>query len=244
MALAPLAALADDLLTLLAAPECAGCGRPGAVLCERCRSVLTPTPRRVEVPAWPDGPPATVCSDYAGVVRVVINAWKERGRHDLEPALGAVLADAVLALPPPDHAVPREDTLPLVPVPSSRGARRRRGADGVRNLAFHAAVVLRASGVRARVVPALALGRVVADQAGLSAAERVRNVAGAFRVRPAAGALLADRDVVVVDDVLTTGATLLSASTAAMAAGARVRGLACVSATPRRRSLSARSPEG
>ncbi len=96
------------------------------------------------------------------------------------------------------------------------------------------------------------------DQSGLSATERARNVRGAFRPRRSALAHLAaarDREpgaepgtgpggrsgprVVVVDDVLTTGATVRAAADAVSAAGGRVVGVACMSTTPLRRGLSA-----
>jgi predicted amidophosphoribosyltransferase len=89
------------------------------------------------------------------------------------------------------------------------------------------------------VLPALRLARRVADQAGLSAAERGDNLGGAFVSRRRAAALLAGRSVVVVDDVLTTGATVREAARAVTAAGGTVVGVACVSATPLRRGLSA-----
>ncbi|MFN0283625.1 MAG: phosphoribosyltransferase family protein, partial [Kineosporiaceae bacterium] len=92
-----------------------------------------------------------------------------------------------------------------------------------------------------RVLPALRLARRVADQAGLSAAARSANVAGAFEVRRHAPPLLAGRPVVVVDDVLTTGATLREAARAVTVAGGVVVGLASVSVTPLRRGLSALS---
>jgi predicted amidophosphoribosyltransferase len=170
------------------------------------------------------------------VLPTLVNAWKERGRHDLDPVLGAALAHAVGVLP----GTRREGVRLLVPVPSSRAARRRRGADGVLRLALHAAQTLRAGGARVRVLPALALARAVADQSGLSATERARNVEGAFAVRARAGGLVrAGAPVVLVDDVLTTGATLRAAACALAQAGCVVEGVACVSVTPLRRTLSA-----
>lgn len=72
----------------------------------------------------------------------------------------------------------------------------------------------------------------MADQSGLNVAQRAANLAGALAVRrPVAGL-----EVVVVDDVMTTGATLVEAARALRAGGAQVRGAAVVAATRRRRA--------
>jgi predicted amidophosphoribosyltransferase len=134
--------------------------------------------------------------------------------------LGAALAGAVRQLGRPDGVV-------LVPVPSSPAAVRARGQDHARRLARAAARTL--PGVPAR--PLLRLTRAVADQAGLDTAARARNLSGALTARASAGLR-----VVVVDDVVTTGATLAEATRALQAAGAQVLGAAVVAATVRRRS--------
>lgn len=233
--------LPDALLDLVAPPDCAGrCGRAGEVLCPACAAPLRGPARRVRPHLWPQAPPATTAAAYAGPVRECVAGWKDRGRHDAEPWLGDALAVALAALLDDLGCAARPL---LVPVPASRAARRRRGADGVLRLARHAAAALRAdaAGGGSRVVPALALSRRVADQAGLGAPQRAANVSGAFRLRRAAAGVVAGRPVVLVDDVLTTGSTLRAAAAPLAAAGAHVVGLACVADTPLRRRLSARS---
>jgi ComF family protein len=73
-----------------------------------------------------------------------------------------------------------------------------------------------------RPVAALALRRIrpTAQQVGLSSSERDRNVRGAFRVPLTAKAMVAGRRVLLVDDVLTTGATVNAATRALLRAGA------------------------
>jgi predicted amidophosphoribosyltransferase len=74
----------------------------------------------------------------------------------------------------------------------------------------------------------------VQDQAGLGAAARLQNLHGALRVVPGWAPYLSGRDCVIVDDVVTTGATLLDCARALEKAGARVRAAATVAATRRR----------
>jgi predicted amidophosphoribosyltransferase len=119
----------------------------------------------------------------------------------------------------------------LVPVPTSRRSRRTRGCDLADDLARASARLLRRTGVDVVVEQALTHGRDTADQAGLGADARWANVSGAYRPR---GTLRsAGRDVVVVDDIVTTGATLAEAVRALVAAGHRPVGAAVVATTPR-----------
>jgi predicted amidophosphoribosyltransferase len=120
----------------------------------------------------------------------------------------------------------------LVPIPSSRTAVRERGDDVVLALTRSAASLTRRRGSPVRVVPALRHCRRVADSAGLGAPQRAANLAGAFAVAPRSGALTGCR-VVVVDDLITTGATLAEATRMLQAVGADVVGAATVAATQR-----------
>lgn len=105
----------------------------------------------------------------------------------------------------------------------------------MRAMARACASELRRLGTHANLLPALAHSRTVADQAGLSRVERARNLAGALRIRPGAAARLVERPVVLVDDVLTSGATLAEAARAVRAAGGRPIGAAVLGATAPRR---------
>ncbi len=233
------AALADLVLPR----TCAGCGVPGAVLCRRCARLLTrpreATPRRV-----PWGMPPTVAAGaYAGPVRPAVVAFKERGRAELAGPLGAALALAVAV-----HAalLPGRPVL-LVPLPPTRAALRERGRDHVRELAAVAVAELRAAGVDAAEARLLARTGRVRDSAGLTVAQRRANLAGTVTARARAvppGAVL-----VVVDDVVTSGATLTQAATALAASGAaggRPVLAAVVAATPRPapRAVAVASPPG
>lgn len=234
MGRAGIAALTDLLLPR----TCAGCGVPGAVLCARCAAELA-RPRTASPRRFPWGfPPTVAAGAYAGPVRPAVLEFKERGRAELAVPLGAALALAVAAVV---SAVPGPVTRPvaLVPVPSSRAGLRARGRDHVRELTGRAVAELRVAGVPAAEARLLRRRGRVRDSAGLSAVERRANLAGTFQRVPARvppAALL-----VLVDDVVTTGATLAEAA-AALAHGGSGSGAlvlaAVVAATPRTASES------
>lgn len=204
---------------LLLGAACAGCGVPALDLCPTCRVALRPRPHRV--PGHPV--PVVAAGDHTGVLREVVLAWKRRGHTRLTPVVGVLLAASVVALEPPGRVV-------LVPVPTTRRSRRRRGADLVGDAARHAAATLGGLGLPADVVPALALERDPRDQVGLGASERRANVAGALR-RSGHG-WAGTPDVVVVDDVVTTGSTLTEAVRALAVGGTGVLGAAVAAARP------------
>ena len=124
----------------------------------------------------------------------------------------------------------------MVPVPSHPAVVRARGHDPVLRTAQAAAAVLRSRGLPARVVPLLRVAERPEDQAGLDARARRQNLHGRFAARASARGTAARRDgaVLLVDDVLTTGATLREAQRALEAAGTVPVGAATVAATRRR----------
>ncbi|TQJ32695.1 ComF family protein [Microbacterium sp. SLBN-146] len=199
-------ALAEALAFVLPV-SCAGCGLPDVSLCDVCRSSLAPTPLRGDL----DGVPVHSGLVFDDVAARVIRALKEDGRtglaRDLAPAFAAAAAASV-----PD--------VTLAPIPTSRASFRRRGYRVVE-------LVARRAGL-----PTARLFRYVRqprDQRGLDATDRRRNVEGSLAVtRVPTGR------VVVVDDVMTTGATLSEAVRALRAVGVDVAGAVTIAATPRR----------
>jgi predicted amidophosphoribosyltransferase len=161
---------------------------------------------------------------YREPVADIIVAHKERNRLDLARPLGRRLTRAVLA------ASPEATAVWLVPAPSARSSVRRRGQDPVRRMARVAAAEIRALGRAANVLPALRHQRHVADQVGLTRQQRAQNLHGALAVRPAAAARLAQRPAILIDDVMTSGATLAEAARAIRAAGGRPVGAAVIAA--------------
>lgn len=211
-----------DLLDLVLPQLCAGCLAPGRALCDGCCALLA-DPRPHRPTPCPEGLPRLVAAAaYAGPVRAALLAHKEHGRLGLVRPLGRALAGAVAAL---------DAEAVVVPVPSARRAVRERGHDHARRLAAAAA---RGAGLQSRAL--LVQARRTADQSGLDARQRAANLRGALR----APSRLDGLPVLLVDDVVTTGATLAEAARALRAAGAEVRGAAVVAATLR----TAQTPEG
>ncbi|WP_166879226.1 ComF family protein [Salinibacterium sp. ZJ450] len=213
-----------DALALLLPVGCAGCGAEDRGLCETCTAALAP---QVTARTLPDGTPAFTALRYEGVVRRVILSFKEQHRTDaagpLAAALSAALAAAIARADTDARAAASAPTMPgvvLAAVPPSRAAWRRRGYDPV-------AVLLRRAGYRAS--PLLLPAHRTARQKTLTVAERQANRQHSMR---ATGSLEGHR-VLLVDDVLTSGATLIEAARAVRAAGGIVVGAAAVAYTPR-----------
>ncbi|MFM1966550.1 MAG: hypothetical protein RL134_2275 [Actinomycetota bacterium] len=215
----------SDVVALGAPAVCAGCRKPGVAVCVECRESLS-GPARLHRPvptpeAWV---PAHVVADYAGVTRAVMTAWKERGRRDVAEHLAHALARALDAAVSGSGAALGPCT--VVPVPSSTEARRRRGEDAWERVVRRAVADASSSGLS--VVRCLQLTRQPRDQAGLTAVDRRANLAGALRcVEPPA------LPVIVVDDIITTGATLAEAVRALRAAGVEPARCAAIAATSR-----------
>lgn len=223
-----LGALADLVWPVV----CGGCQVTGSRWCPTCAGALDRAPVRTSpVPCPPDLPPAWAVAPYGGVVREAIVAWKDHGRHDLTGPLAEALTRVVLAVLEAGER-PGPGVL-VVPMPSRRPARRARGGDPVRDLANRAAASARRAGWPVQVAPALRHVRSVADQSGLGAAARAANLAGALQVRPGWRPAVWSARCLLVDDIVTTGATVAEAARTLTAAGGHPFGLAVIAATQR-----------
>jgi len=237
-----LGGLAADLAALVLPGGCAGCGAAGtARVCPDCAAgtaALVPAPVR-PAPAPPGLPPCAALGGYEGVLRELLLGYKERGRYPLAGPLADLLA-RVVATAVPATGLPPGVPLLLVPVPDTAAAARSRYGDHMRRLARLAAVRLRVRGWPAAVA-APVRARPRADSAALTAAARLARARSGtpFAVRPGpaarvAAAARAGAAVVLVDDILTTGATLTAVADVLRGAGVPVR-LAVVLAATRRR---------
>jgi predicted amidophosphoribosyltransferase len=176
-------------------------------------------------------PPCAAAAAYAGGVRRCLIAYKEGGRRDIAPVLALALLKVLCELAPSTSG-----SVLLVPVPPIRAALRTRGFDHVA-LMVRLALRLMPPGTAGRWgwSPLLYPTRRVADQAGLPAAARARNVAGSLSLRSGAGQRAAAQSpkLVLIDDVLTSGATMAEAARALRAGGLRTHSAVVVAAVLR-----------
>lgn len=189
-----------SLITVLTPPVCDGCGDPlpswraascAAGICPRCRRARPAVDRMRAI-----GP-------YRDELRAVIQALKYDGRITVARRLGGLMRDGGTAVLSGADAV--------VPVPLHPRRRRQRGFNQAALLATH---------LQLPVLEALRRVAHTAPQVDLPAAQRHRNVREAFAVRTS-GVRIEGQVLVLVDDVITTGATINACARVLKAAGAR-----------------------
>lgn len=230
-------AFSRALLDLFLPPACAGCGRylPAAVrkdgerICAACRSRLRPPPfprcSRCAAPrgtGLPAERPCTECHDWPSELRsaraaVVLASPADSLVHQFKyggwPELATELAGRIL------RVVDGEGTsfsgFPLVPVPTTARRARTRGYNQAAQLARALAPLL-----GCELLEALARREGGTSQVSLDRSSRRANVRGAFVLLPEYAGLIDGREVVLVDDVLTTGATAIAATEMLVEGGA------------------------
>lgn len=228
----------------LVAPRQCPCGEEGTRLCRSCASLLEAEPLRVEsscdalqvlsaarvreqrsggtiLPAGVDHTPllpVLALGEYGGNLQRLVLAWKNGGMLHLGARIGPALAPAVAQLAEAAGAAAPG----LVPVPSRRSARLRRGED-------HTAELVRSLEAAGAGRALLLRARPTTSQDGKGARQR-RNRRIRLEGRRAREAGRRHRQVVIVDDVVTTGSTLRGMHEALSAEGMEVLGAVVVAA--------------
>jgi predicted amidophosphoribosyltransferase len=212
------------VIDLILPLECGGCGAPSTRWCDACAAELSVAAEHPHVvnPRVDPHVPVFALGRYAGARRQAILALKEHGRGDLVAPLARALAVGVHRLLMWGMV---ETPLVIVPAPTRRSAARRRGGDPVTRLARVAV----AGHPDVTVVQALRMKALARDSVGLRSSARERNIAGRVLVcGPRARATVSE--VLVVDDVVTTGATARESVRALRAAGVRVAAVLAIAA--------------
>jgi predicted amidophosphoribosyltransferase len=211
------------VLDLVLPLECGGCGAPSTRWCEACAGelVLGPDAPRVVSPRIDPQVPVFALGRYAGARRQAIIAMKERGRTDLSSPLAKALALGLHRLLSWGLL---DVPLTIIPAPTRCSAARRRGGDPVTRMATLAI----AGHPHIGVVRALRMKALTCDSAGLGSAARERNIAG--RVRLTGRRLPANAEVLLIDDIVTTGATACESVRILQTAGVRVSAVLAVAA--------------
>lgn len=223
-----------EAVSLVFPSSCVGCGADDRLVCEACREHLAPGVRTTEL--WRDGePPLPLVYglDYEQPVAGILHALKEGGATATAKPLGMALREVVRQALPilrshaglPPGRVNETDILLTFP-PSTRENNRVRGYVPL-------ILLLRAANLRYReLLRAVRTTRGRVDQSVLGRDQRFDNMSGSMiSVAQVTGLF-----VVIVDDVATSGATLLESARALRARGARVLGAVTLAHTPRKYS--------
>lgn len=209
-----------DLAALVWPVACVGCGAANRELCSNCVAELqgarplTVTSPLAGIPTYARGP-------YEGVLRSVLLAYKHDGSAGFARLLGEQLAH------PLSYAIARAHAPPLLVAAPSRAAQVRKR--GFRHVEAAVRAARHSVPDPAPLVRALRSTRGRQGQVGLDAASRAANAAR-VAVRRTYRSSLNGREVVLVDDIMTTGATVRAAVDALRAAGARVVAVAVLAA--------------
>lgn len=221
----------ESVIGLLAPPVCLGCGTESQALCEACVAseimpygercwrcgALSPLSRTCSGCRWFGGPRRVfVTTDYAGLAAKLVQAYKFAQQRPVAVALAELMATTFRTFNS-DQQMTKAGYL-VVPVPTASQRQRRRGFD-------HSAGLAKIVASQLTMEYGPALGRLgQAAQVGQRRDQRLKLSETDYFIR--SGNLVRGRNILLIDDVLTTGATLRAATKALRLAGAkRIDGL-------------------
>lgn len=241
-----------EVLNALVPSRCLICRRSGWSLCRRCRANLELKPRATQRIVTHGSVRGLSLFDYLPPMPALIDSFKEHGATELALLLvdsidSVILRQELFTAFGFDLAVADEgastleggatSSLALVPIPSSTDAFRSRGFSPANEVAKAFASRLGADGVSVRVVRLLKRSREVADQSTLTTQERWHNQTESMVARHDY-----EGRVILIDDIVTTGATLVEAKRAVEKSGAQVIGFCTLAETLRKRDINFSKP--
>jgi ComF family protein len=200
-----------SLIDLVFPSRCAVCDCSGKNLCDSCRNLICLEPQEFNL----EGLTVQAATKYTDEISKLLVALKEKGQSALVSDLATMLDLVIEKLPS------SESVVFLVPAPSRLENFSKRG--------FHPMLLL-AQAISTRnnqltVLNALRFARKVQDQVGLSAEQRIANLAFSMRLNQQ----VAGKICYLLDDVVTTGATALEAARVLRLGGATVAGVLAIS---------------
>lgn len=207
-----------SLQELLFPSHCLICSAPGTAICMGCSGPWSGKPTSVRF----EGVRLVITTRYNSPAQRIILAAKEDGMVIARKTLAGSISTSLALFSDQVGCRP----LALIPVPSSNKANRLRGMAHGHELATESArSFFKSTGQRVSVIDLLRLARCVADQSGLNPVERSENLHLAYCVNFDGLAKAAGRDLILVDDVITTGSTVREAIRAISAVGGVISGV-------------------
>jgi predicted amidophosphoribosyltransferase len=210
----------SDFKYLLFPTRCFGCRELGYSICSQCRKLWNPhlfTSRITDLVVYSAIP-------YSPIAKNILLSAKEQSIKSADQLVSAALSTSL------NELFKKNGRCALVPIPSRLASNRRRGRDFINEMAVS---VAKDFGVA--VLPLLEHQRVVRDQSKLDIASRRENLAMALSVKPSFHRNYSGENVVILDDLVTTGATINEANRALTRGGFKVQAAATACVALRRR---------
>ena len=186
----------SELSQIVFPTRCYGCNALGVSICTSCRREWIPHYYRTHI----DALNVHSAMLYTPTASKIILAAKENGLQGADDLLITAIIHVL------NNARLDRGYFTLVPIPSNKQSQRRRGRRFIVDLTQ---TISQTTGIG--ISDCLQVSRQVSDQSGLTKAERILNMQGAFSLKP--GVILRG-DAILIDDVVTTGATLREAARA------------------------------
>jgi len=212
--------LFSDFKYLLFPTRCFGCRELGYSICSQCRKLWNPhlyQSRILDLAVYSAIP-------YSPIAKNILLSAKEQNIKSADELVRSALRASLQEL------FQKYSSCALVPIPSGRSSNRRRGRDFINEMAVS---VARDFGVA--VLPLLEHQRIIRDQSKLDIASRRQNLAMALSIKPEFRGNYSGEKVVILDDLVTTGATINEANRALTKAGFAVQAAATACVALRRR---------
>lgn len=206
-----------NLTEIIFPSRCIGCTRLGISICSECRKQWHPHIYQREINCNGKDFPVLSAIQYSPIASRVLLSAKE---SQIRAADQLIVNGIVHSL---NTFVKRYGSATLVPVPSRKSANRKRGRNFLKEITSQVAVEVGLSSISL-----LTHSRRVKDQSRLNITDRSENVSRAFTIAPELTAQLSAGNtgpmIIVIDDLITTGATLSEAIRALRTAGFTVLG--------------------